>query len=130
MYEIFEKLLEEKGLKPADVTRATGIKSPVFSEWKKGKSKPNTEKMIKIAKFLEVSVEYLTTGEEPSVNYLYTDKNSDLLIKITQSIKSDPTFAEKMMRYMSLLNENRKSVDDMIDLMYSKEKKAEGKSNR
>ena len=64
MYEIFAKLLKEKGLKAADVTRATGIKSPVFSEWKKGKSKPNTEKMIKIANFLGVSVEYLTTGKE------------------------------------------------------------------
>ncbi|MEY8322553.1 helix-turn-helix domain-containing protein [Lachnospiraceae bacterium 54-11] len=64
MYEIFAELLEKKGLKAADVTRATGIKSPVFSEWKKGKSKPNTEKMIKIANFLGVSIEYLMTGEE------------------------------------------------------------------
>lgn len=64
MYEIFAKLLSEKGLKAADVTRATGIKSPVFSEWKKGKSKPNVEKMIKIANFLGVSVEYLMTGKE------------------------------------------------------------------
>ena len=71
MYEIFAKLLEEKGLKAADVTRATGIKSPVFSEWKKGKSKPNTEKMIKIANFLGVSVEYLTTGKEPEINEEY-----------------------------------------------------------
>lgn len=64
MYEIFAELLKKKGLKAADVTRATGIKSPVFSEWKKGKSKPNTEKMIKIANFLGVSIEYLMTGEE------------------------------------------------------------------
>lgn len=68
MYEIFEKLLKEKGLKAADVTRATGIKSPVFSEWKKGKSRPNTEKLIKIADFLGVTVEYLMTGEEPDID--------------------------------------------------------------
>lgn len=68
MYEIFAKLLQEKGLKAADVTRATGIKSPVFSEWKKGKSKPNTEKMVKIANFLDVSVEYLLTGNEEKRN--------------------------------------------------------------
>lgn len=69
LYEIFAKLLVEKGLKAADVTRATGIKSPVFSEWKKGKSKPNTDKMLKIADFLGVSVEYLMTGKkEESVN--------------------------------------------------------------
>lgn len=60
MYEIFAKLLKRKKLKAADVTRATEIKSPVFSEWKKGKSNPNTEKLIKIANFLDVTVEYLT----------------------------------------------------------------------
>lgn len=64
MYEIFAKLLAERGLKAADVTRATGIKSPVFSEWKKGRSKPNAEKMLKIANFFDVPVEYLMTGEE------------------------------------------------------------------
>lgn len=71
MYEIFAKLLEEKGLKAADVTRATGIKSPVFSEWKKGKSRPNGDKMLKIANFLGVSVEYLMTGKEPEGNGKY-----------------------------------------------------------
>lgn len=60
MYEIFAKLLSERNLKAADVTKATGISSTVFSEWKKGKSKPNTEKLIKIAKFFNVSVEYLS----------------------------------------------------------------------
>ncbi len=124
MYEIFERLLQEKGLKAADVSRATGIKSPVFSEWKKGKSKPNTEKMIKIAKFLDVSVEYLMTGKEPNVG-LYSDENADLLIEITHKIKNDSAFADRLARYMSLLSENKKSVDDMIDLMYSKEHKEE-----
>lgn len=124
MYEIFERLLQEKGLKAADVSRATGIKSPVFSEWKKGKSKPNTEKMIKIAKFLDVSVEYLMTEKEPNAG-LYSDENADLLIEITHKIKNDSAFADRLARYMSLLSENKKSVDDMIDLMYSKEHKEE-----
>lgn len=64
MYEIFAKLLEEKGLRAANVSKGTGISATVFSEWKKGKSKPNTEKMIKIANFLDVSVEYLITGKD------------------------------------------------------------------
>lgn len=77
MYEIFARLLQEKGLKAADVSRATGIKSPVFSEWKKGKSKPNTEKMIKIANFLGVTVNYLMAGEEralPNLSNVYPIK--------------------------------------------------------
>ena len=64
MYEIFAKLLIQRNQKAADVSKATGIPGSTFSDWKKGRSKPNTEKMIKIANFLGVSVEYLTTGEE------------------------------------------------------------------
>ena len=36
-------------------------------------------------------------------------------------MKNDPAFADRMARYMSLISENKKSVDDMIDLMYHKE---------
>jgi len=81
MYEIFERILEEKGLRAADVSRATGIKAPVFSEWKKGKSRPNTEKLLKIARFLEVSVEYLATGKDNETHYL----NSEIA-DVTQKI--------------------------------------------
>jgi transcriptional regulator with XRE-family HTH domain len=88
MYEIFERLLTEKGLKPADITRATGIKSSVFSDWKKGRSKPNTEKMIKIANFLGVTVEYLLTGIltetiERNSYYAILDLLKDIYGKVT-----------------------------------------------
>ena len=81
--------------------------------------------MIKIANFLDVSVEYLMTGKEPNAEYLYSDENADLLIEITRKMKNDSAFADRLARYMSLLSENKKSVDDMIDLMYSKEHKEE-----
>ena len=110
MYEIFEKLLEEKGLIPADVTRATGIKSPVFSEWKKGKSKPNTEKMIKIAKFLEVSVEYLTTGEDNK----YSDTDALLDARISEDIE----LKEAIKKYYSLDDRKKKHILELIDLLY------------
>lgn len=64
MYELFVKLLEEKGLRPADVCRGTGLPSSLFSEWKKGKSTPKADKMQKIADYLGVSLEYLMTGKE------------------------------------------------------------------
>lgn len=67
MYEIFEKLLKEKGVKAADVTRATGIASGTFTDWKKGRYIPKTDKMQKIADYFGVSIEYLTTGREKPV---------------------------------------------------------------
>lgn len=60
------------------------------------------------------------TGKEPVADYLYTDENSDLLIEFTKEVKNDAAFAKRVMRYMSLLNEDKKSIDDMIDFMYYK----------
>lgn len=121
MYEIFLKLLNEKGVTAYKVGKATGIAGSTFTDWKNGRSVPKQEKLQKIADYFGVSLEYLTTGKDSKTDYLYSDENADLLIKITKSVKNDPAFADRMARYMSLISENKKSVDDMIDLMYSKE---------
>ena len=63
MYEIFSKLLEEHGVKAADVCRGTGLPSSLFSEWKRGKSTPKPDKLQKIADFFGVPLSYLLTGE-------------------------------------------------------------------
>lgn len=59
MYEIFEKLLKERGLRVADVTRATGISSSTFTDWKKGRYVPKTDKLQKVADYFGVSLDYL-----------------------------------------------------------------------
>lgn len=64
VYERFTDLLQNKGVRVADVTRATGIKSTVFSEWKKGKAQPKADKLQKIADYFGVSVDYLMTGKD------------------------------------------------------------------
>lgn len=75
MYEIFEELLKEKGLKPIDVSRATGISSSTLTDWKMGRSVPKRDKMQKIASFLGVSDEYLNTGiEKQEIDEVNTPK--------------------------------------------------------
>lgn len=76
MYEVFARLLEERGVKTADVAKATGITPSTFSDWKKGKSSPKQEKLQRIADFFGVSIEYLLTGE--SEEY-YIDKRTAAL---------------------------------------------------
>ena len=130
MYEIFLKLLNEKGVTAYKVGKATGIAGSTFTDWKNGRSVPKQEKLQKIADFFGVSLDYLMTGKDSQINYLYSNENTDLLIEITRKIKTNPEFAERMAHYMSLMSENKKSVDDMIDLMYNKEKKSEDKSEK
>ena len=68
MYEIYQKLLDSRNLKNADISRATGISNMTLSDWKRGKSTPKQDKLQKIADYFGVSIEYLMTGEEPTID--------------------------------------------------------------
>lgn len=122
MYEIYCKLRDEKGVKDADVVRATGITKSTFSSWKSGKYTPKNEKLQKIADYFGVSLEYLRTGNIP--DFIYSDDNVDFLIEV-QHYSKDIEFVNRMKRYMSLSTNDKKSVDDMIDFLYNKEKREE-----
>jgi len=64
MYEIFEKLLLERGITAYRVAKETGVTTATLTSWKQGKYVPKAEKLQKIADYLNVSVEYLMTGKE------------------------------------------------------------------
>lgn len=57
MYEKYVELRDAKKVRDADVARVTGITPSTFSDWKRGKSVPKLEKLLKIAAFFDVSVE-------------------------------------------------------------------------
>lgn len=119
-YENFEKLCKENNVKPATVSKATGVPTSTLTNWKQGNYTPKQITLQPIADYFNVSVDYLMTGKEPQFDYLYTDENADFLVEVTKMAKNQE-FVERMMKYMSLMKENKKSVDDMIDYMYDKE---------
>lgn len=55
-YKIFEELLQEKGLTPYKVSKATGIANSTLSDWKRGITEPKYDKLCVLAEFLGVSV--------------------------------------------------------------------------
>ena len=57
MYERYVELRDRKGMTDAAVAQASGITPSTFSDWKSGRSKPKTEKLMKIATVLEVPLE-------------------------------------------------------------------------
>lgn len=58
MYEKFEHLLTERGLTAYRVAKDVGMSPMVFSDWKTGKSKPKADKLMILAKYFDVSIEY------------------------------------------------------------------------
>lgn len=59
MYSKYVKLRDSKGVNDSQVAKAIGIAQSTFSDWKKGKSKPKIEKLIKIADFFGITVDEL-----------------------------------------------------------------------
>lgn len=64
----FDELLKERGIRAADVSKATGITSSTFTDWKKGRYVPKLDKLLLIADFLGVSIDYLI-GRESDVGH-------------------------------------------------------------
>lgn len=116
MYEIYKRLLDQKGLKNADVARGTGISNMTLSDWKRGESTPKADKMQKIADFLGVSVDYLITGKENEY--------------ITETAKTDVALSnmnERIKAYALKLNElpeeKQEQIMSLIDMLEDRKDK-------
>lgn len=112
MWEIFEKLIKEKGLTAYKVSQATGIGRSTFTDWKNGRSIPGTDKLIKIAEYLEVSVEYLKTGKE-SVNI----ERAQIDVQLARQQKR---IKEYMLKFANLSDDKRNQIMSLIDMLEDK----------
>lgn len=109
MYEIFEKLCNEKGVTPYRVCKETGITTATISNWKAGRYTPKQDKMQKIAEFLGVTIEYLMTGKKKEEN-----SDAELSARDERDIKKDlDRIMEKIRsRDDGPLNYNGVEIDD------------------
>ena len=55
----FVQILQEKKISSYKLTKDTGISNGLISDWKKGKRTPASENLIKLADYLDLSVDYL-----------------------------------------------------------------------
>ncbi len=58
MYSKFEKLLIESGKTAYQVSKDTGVATATLTEWKKGTYTPKIDKLLKLAEYFGVSIEY------------------------------------------------------------------------
>lgn len=109
MYEIFERLLNERNLRTSDVVKATGLSATFFSDWKSGKSKrPNIVNLQKVADFFGVSVDYLSNGEESE----FTKEQSEFDLKLSR----DLVLKDAIKKYYSLSEKKQKYIIELINI--------------
>ena len=57
-YQKYVELRDSRGLSDYRVATDSGVNQSTFSDWKSGRSKPKIEKLMKIARFFGVPIEY------------------------------------------------------------------------
>lgn len=63
MYEKFEKLLNERNVTAYQVAKETGVSTVTLSCWKKGDYIPKADKLLKLAEYFNVPIEYFLKEE-------------------------------------------------------------------
>lgn len=62
MYTNYTRLRDERGLTDAEVSKGCGVAQYTLSDWKRGKSVPKVDKLVKIAAFFGVTLDELVNG--------------------------------------------------------------------
>lgn len=114
-YEIFEELLNKKGVRIADVVKATGITPATIYDWKAGRYRPKDDKRKIIADYFGVSLEYLDTGKDKEGNELpayYLDPEA---AEIAQELYDRPELKVLFRTSQKVSPEDLKVVQAMVD---------------
>lgn len=81
-----QKLIENHNEKAAPLMKKIGLASNSVSDWKRGKAKPSSDAIIKIAKYFNVSTDYLLLGKEYAPTKIDFTANEIQLIQLYSNL--------------------------------------------
>jgi len=64
VFQKFASLLLRDNVTAYQVSKETGIATSTFSDWKSGRSQPKLDKLLILAKYFNVSIEYFLEEEK------------------------------------------------------------------
>jgi len=113
MYDKYAEIRDSKGLSDYAVAKGAGLGRSTLSDWKNGLHTPNFENMNKIAAFLGVSLEYLTTGQAPEDGHRAT----------AEKMMKDKTFWNYVEMFFFLPPYAQEKIFDYIEMVSDKVEK-------
>lgn len=120
IYERIEFLIKKQGMTKKSFCAQLGISTGNMGDWKRGKSTPGTHKLIEIAGFFQVSLDWLVLGkqtltvQESGGDYFFDEirqlncHTGELLPEEKNFIKEYLAFTE----YRKRLDKNRDGVQE------------------
>lgn len=126
IYERIKKRRKELNLSADDVANALGVsRATVYRYESSYIEKLPASSLEPLAKILKCSPAYLMGWDDTdsqTLNFIYSGENVDLLIDV-QKKAHDQTFINSLKKYMDLIDSDRKSIDNIIDYLHTKNKR-------
>lgn len=119
MYDIFEQLLQKRGLTSYKVAKEAGVTQTALSNWKSGKSTPTTKTLQKIADYFGVTIDYLMTGEEKDSESAYY--LNDETARLAQEMFEDEDMRSLFHMKRTMPPERFKAHMDFMKNLYNQE---------
>lgn len=114
-YELFDSLLKSNKVTTAAVSRATGIATSTFSEWKNGKYTPKPDKLQKIADHFNVPLTYFYPDAQ--LDDYYVDPEATA---IAQKLASTPGAKTLLDAFCDMPKEDAEFILQMVEKLTSK----------
>lgn len=99
MYERFEELLKKNKVTASDVSRETGVPRSTFTDWKKGRSTPKFDKLVKIANYFRVPVEYIVGGQKSGYSIQLTNEELWLIGQYREADDMTRNMIQRVLAY-------------------------------
>lgn len=112
-YENFEFLCKRDGVKPGNVSKATGISTATLTSWKQGKYTPKQDKLQLIADFFKVPIDFIFTGKESEFIIEIADIDSNLILM-------EKRLKEYALKLANMPKEKQEHVMSLIDMLEEK----------
>ena len=100
--KVFRTVLKNKRVKQRDLAKALDVTVQAISNYATGKAIPTLENLVKIANYLDISIDYLLTGKRNEYRGVRSTSNlDDKAIEILQSLASDEDLWQRLSPYIN-----------------------------
>ena len=111
-FDKIDLVLKKKQIKQIDLTNFLGVSKAIYSSWKSGRTDSYYKFIPQIAKFLNVSTDYLLLGEESISSTVFSDEEQRLIL----AYRNQTEEGKKMVRKLLDMEEpTNRVIDDVSD---------------
>ena len=111
--------LDSAGMRPIELSEATGIPKSMISYYLNGKTKPKADRIYTISQALNVSEAWLLGYDVPK-NRTAEQKKNDDLVKVIAKLRQDPDFFEVVSILASLEPAEYESIKHILSALGDK----------